>query len=135
MMTSYPLNTSGEIQVPARRTQPAWGKWGLRLAAITYLAAFVAVPVIVVNVEGFRSGLGLFWASLSRPAALNAIWLTLWTAAVMTVINVVMGTLTAYVLASYRFPGKELLNTLVDLPFAIPTLVTGVMLVLLYGPQ
>jgi len=134
-MTSYSLNAPGEISLSARRTQPAWGKWGLRLAAITYLAAFVAVPVIVVNVEGFRSGWDLFWASLLRPAALNAIWLTLWTAALMTVINVVMGTLTAYVLVSYRFPGKEILNTLVDLPFAIPTLVTGVMLVLLYGPQ
>ncbi|MCC6803389.1 MAG: ABC transporter permease subunit, partial [Anaerolineae bacterium] len=51
------------------------------------------------------------------------------------VINVVIGTLTAYVLTSYRFPGKRILNALIDLPFAIPTLVTGVMLVLLYGPQ
>src|SRR5205085_3043846 len=76
-----------------------------------------------------------FWASLVRPAAINAVFLTVWTAAVMTLINMVMGTLTAYVLVTYRFPGKNLLNTLVDLPFAIPTLVTGVMLVLLYGPQ
>jgi len=135
MMTSYPLTPSSDINFSTQRIQPAWGKWGLRLAAITYLAAFVAVPVIVVNVEGLRSGWDLFWGSLVRPAALNAIWLTLWTAALMTVINVIMGTLTAYVLVSYRFPGKEILNTLVDLPFAIPTLVTGVMLVLLYGPQ
>ncbi len=134
-MTTYPLEPTSEIEIPTRRAQPAWGKWGLRLAAITYLVAFVAVPVVVVNVEGFRSGLDLFWASLVRPAALNAIWLTLWTAALMTVINVIMGTLTAYVLVTYRFPGKDILNTLVDLPFAIPTLVTGVMLVLLYGPQ
>src|SRR5882724_2706112 len=135
MMASYSLNPSSEIRLPARQAQPAWGKWGLRVAAITYLVVFVAVPVVVVNVEGFRSGLDLFWASLVRPAALNAIWLTLWTAALMTVLNIIMGTLTAYVLVSYRFPGKEILNTLVDLPFAIPTLVTGVMLVLLYGPQ
>lgn len=134
-MTSYTLIPSRDIQIPTRRTQPAWGKWGLRVAAATYLLAFVAVPVIVVNVEGLRSGWDLFWASLVRPAALNAIWLTLWTTSVMTVINVIMGTLTAYVLVTYRFPGKEILNTLVDLPFAIPTLVTGVMLVLLYGPQ
>jgi sulfate/thiosulfate transport system permease protein len=135
MMTSYPLNPIRQIELPAPRTQPAWGKWGLRFAAIIYLVTFVAVPVVVVNVEGFRSGLDLFWASLVRPAALNAIWLTLWTAALMTVINLIMGTLTAYVLVTYRFPGKDILNTLVDLPFAIPTLVTGVMLVLLYGPQ
>jgi sulfate transport system permease protein len=117
------------------RPQALSGAWGLRLAAITYLVAFVAVPVLVVNVEGFRGGLELFWESLTRPAALSAIWLTAWTAAVMAVINVVMGTLTAFVLVRYRFPGKDILNSLVDLPFAIPTLVTGVMLVLLYGPQ
>jgi len=114
---------------------PPWGAWGLRLAVLTYLVAFVAVPVIVVNVEGFRPGLAAFWESLTRPAAISAVWLTVWTAAVMTMINMVMGTLTAYVLVTYRFPGKELFNSLVDLPFAIPTLVTGVMLVLLYGPQ
>src|SRR3954470_6129963 len=112
MMTSYPLTPGREIQIPTRQAQPAWGKWGLRLAAATYLLAFVAVPVVVVNVEGLRSGFDLFWASLVRPAALNAIWLTLWTAALMTVINVIMGTLTAYVLVTYRFPGKEILNTL-----------------------
>jgi sulfate transport system permease protein len=99
------------------------------------LFALVAVPVLVVNIQGFRGGLETFWSSLMNPVAGRALLLTLWTAAVMALINVVMGTLTAYVLVRYRFPGKDLLNTLVDLPFAIPTLVTGVMLVILYGPQ
>ncbi|MBZ0282176.1 MAG: sulfate ABC transporter permease subunit CysT [Anaerolineae bacterium] len=135
-MAEYPLYSEKIIGVSGKRTQAsAFGAWGLRLAAITYLVVFVAVPVLVVNVEGFRGGLDLFWNSLTRPAALNAIWLTVWTAAVMAIINVIMGTMTAYALVHYRFPGKELLNSLVDLPFAIPTLVTGVMLVLLYGPQ
>jgi sulfate transport system permease protein len=111
------------------------GAWGLRLAALTYLLVFVAVPVLVVNAQGFRGGLETFWASLTSPVAGRALLLTLWTAAAMALINVIMGTLTAYVLVRYRFPGKDLLNTLVDLPFAIPTLVTGVMLVILYGPQ
>jgi sulfate transport system permease protein len=62
-------------------------------------------------------------------------YLTLWTSAVMTVINTIMGTLTAYVLVRYQFPGKGILNSIVDLPLAIPTLVTGVMLVILFGPQ
>jgi sulfate/thiosulfate transport system permease protein len=132
------------IEIPVNIPKPAagplaahlpWGAWGLRLTAIIYLVALVAVPVIVVNVEGLRGGLDVFIASLTRPAAMNAIFLSVWTAAVMTVINVAMGTLTAYVLVKYRFPGKEIFNTLIDLPFAIPTLVTGVMLVLLYGPQ
>lgn len=129
METSFPLPTT------TRRTPVPWGRWGLRVSAITYLLVFVAVPIFVVNVEGLRGGLEAFITSLARPAALNAILLSVWTATVMTIINMVMGTLTAYVLVTYRFPGKNLLNTLVDLPFAIPTLVTGVMLVLLYGPQ
>jgi sulfate transport system permease protein len=69
------------------------------------------------------------------PAAWSALKLTLWTAAVMTLINTVMGTITAYVLVRYGFRGKTLLNSLIDLPLAIPTLVTGVMLVILFGPQ
>ena len=79
------------------------------------------------------------WAGMVRailqPVAWHALMLSLWTAGVMAVINAVMGTLTAYVLVRYSFPGKRLLNGLIDLPFAIPTLVTGVMLVVLYGPQ
>ena len=81
------------------------------------------------------AALAEFGRSLTRPAARAALALSLWTAAVMTVINAVFGTLTAYVLVRYRFPGRALLNALIDLPFAIPTLVTGVMLVILYGPQ
>jgi sulfate/thiosulfate transport system permease protein len=61
--------------------------------------------------------------------------LTLWTAAVMTVINTIMGTLTAFVMVRYDFPSKRILNGIIDLPLAIPTLVTGVMLVILFGPQ
>ena len=95
----------------------------------------VIVPLIVITVEGLRGGLDALWVSVTRPAALQAIWLSVSTAAIMAVVNVLMGTLTAVVLARYRFPGKQLFNALIDLPFAIPTLVTGVMLVLLYGPQ
>jgi len=96
---------------------------------------FALVPVIVVSVQGLRGGWDAFWLSISRPAAINAMWLSIWTAAVMAVINAIMGTLTAYVLVHYHFPGKGLLNILIDIPFSVPALVTGVMLILLYGPQ
>jgi len=120
---------------PVARPQVPFGAWGLRVAALTYLVALVAVPIIVIVIAGFREGLGVFWASVTRPAALSALWLTIWTAGLMTLFNIVMGTMTAYVLVSYKFPGKRILDAMIDLPFAIPTLVTGVMLVLLYGPQ
>jgi sulfate transport system permease protein len=107
----------------------------LRAAALTYLIVLIVVPLAVISAEGFRAGWGAFWETITHPAALSAIWLSVWTAVAMMSLNVVMGTLTAYVLVNYRFPGRRLLDTLIDLPFAIPTLVTGVMLVLLYGPQ
>jgi sulfate/thiosulfate transport system permease protein len=109
--------------------------WGLRFSALTYLVVMIAIPVFVVYLSGFREGWTGFWANITNPAALAALRLTIQTSAIMAVVNVVMGTLTAYVLVAYDFPGKSLFNLLIDLPFAIPTLVTGVMLVLLYGPQ
>jgi sulfate transport system permease protein len=93
------------------------------------------IPLAVIFQDGLRDGLGSLWQSVTSPIAWSALRLTLWTSALMALVNAVMGTLTAYVLVRYNFPGKGLLNAIVDLPLAIPTLVTGVMLVVLYGPQ
>lgn len=112
-----------------------WGRWGLRLIAVSYLLIMLVIPLLAVVQDGFSGGLAGLWVDLSRPAARAALWLTLWTSAVMTFINAIMGTLTAYVLVRYNFPGRSFINALIDIPFAIPTLVTGVMLVILYGPQ
>lgn len=112
-----------------------WQRWGLRALAVSYLAVMLLLPLAAVAQDGLSGGLAGLWRDISRPAAWSALKLTLWTAAVMTLINTVMGTLTAYVLVRYRFPGRSLANALIDIPFAIPTLVTGVMLVILYGPQ
>jgi sulfate/thiosulfate transport system permease protein len=113
----------------------SWGPWALRAAAISYLAILLILPLAAVAEDGLSQGLAGLWRDISRPAAWAALKLTLWTAAVMTLINAVMGTLTAYVLVRYDFPGKSVVNAVIDIPFAIPTLVTGVMLVILYGPQ
>ncbi len=118
-------------QAPARIS----GALAVRLAAFSYLAIMLIIPLGVILQDGLQDGLAGLWGAISRPVAWNALLLSLWTAAIMAVVNAVMGTLTAYVLVRYRFPGKALLNGIVDLPFAIPTLVTGVMLVVLYGPQ
>ena len=111
------------------------GAIAVRLAAFTYLAIMLIIPLAVILQDGLQDGPAGLWNAISRPVPWNALLLSLWTAAIMAIINAVMGTLTAYVLVRYRFPGKALLNGIVDLPFAIPTLVTGVMLVVLYGPQ
>lgn len=93
------------------------------------------IPLLVILQDGLRQGLGEFWRQVTLPMAWHALKLTLWTSTVMTIINTIMGTLTAFVLVRYEFPGKKLLNAVIDLPLAIPTLVTGVMLVILFGPQ
>ena len=121
------------IQDTPRRAP--WGRWGVQSAAFTYLAVLLLIPLAVIFQDGLKGGLAALWQSISLPTAWSALRLTLWTSALMAMINVVMGTLTAYVLVRYSFPGKALLNAIVDLPLAIPTLVTGVMLVVLYGPQ
>lgn len=112
-----------------------WGRYGLRAAAVSYLLVMLVIPLLIILQDGLSGGLAVLWKEVTRPIALSALWLTLWTAAVMTVINAVMGSLTAYVLVRYDFPGKSAFNAVIDLPLAIPTLVTGVMLVVLFGPQ
>jgi sulfate transport system permease protein len=99
------------------------------------MGAFVVIPTIAIVTKGFGNGLSSLTDALSSTGAVQAILLTLVMAALTGVINGVFGTLLAYVLVRLRFPGRGVLGTLVDLPFAIPTLVAGVMLVALYGPN
>jgi sulfate/thiosulfate transport system permease protein len=127
---SQPLPTV----TPSRQRRP-WGRWSVRAAALSYLALMLIIPLLVIFQDGLSQGLRGLWEAVSQPVAWAALMLTLRTSAIMVVINTIMGTMTAYVLVRYDFPGKSLLNALVDLPLAIPTLVTGVMLVILYGPQ
>ena len=134
MATAVPVS-AGEAHDLQPRAGLPWGRWGVRAVALSYLAVLLIIPLAVIFQDGLSLGLAGLWRAVTLPIARSALWLTFWTAAVMAVINAVMGTLTAYVLVRYQFPGKALLNGLVDLPFSIPTLVTGVMLVVLYGPQ
>jgi len=129
MTTTSPLTA----QNTPRRAR--WGRWGIQSAAWTYVTVMLLIPLTVIFQDGLRDGLGALWQAVSMPIAWSALRLTLWTSALMAIINAIMGTLTAFVLVRYNFPGKSLLNAIIDLPLAIPTLVTGVMLVVLYGPQ
>lgn len=112
-----------------------WGRWSVRGVALTYLVVLLVIPLAVIVQDGLREGVVEFWRQITQPIAWEAMKLTFWTSCVMTLINTVMGLVTAYVLVRYNFPGKSLLNAVIDLPLAIPTLVTGVMLVVLFGPQ
>lgn len=118
-----------------RRAPLPWGRWGLRITAVLYLGLMIVLPLAAVAQHGLADGLTAFLDDVTQPLAIEALGLTIGAAVAMTAVNAVMGTLTAYALVRYRFPGRAILDGIVDLPFAIPTLVTGVMLVALYGPQ
>lgn len=107
----------------------------MRSVAILYLGLFVLLPVVAVIVRGYGNGLTNFTDAMSAIGAWNAIRLTVILAAITALTNGVFGTLLAYVLVRVPFPGRSLLSAIVDLPFAVPTLVAGVMLVALYGPN
>jgi hypothetical protein len=110
------------------------GRVGLRSAALIYLGGMIALPLGAVISKGFANGLGSLRSAMAAPGAVAAIRLTIITALLAALINAIFGTLLSFVLVRYRFPGRGVLSAVVDLPFAIPTLVTGVMLVALYGP-
>jgi sulfate/thiosulfate transport system permease protein len=123
------------VSRPAALRDAHRGRLALRAAVIAYVGVMVVLPLAALVEHGLADGLTALWQAVTQPVAAAAILLTLWTAALMAIINAVFGTLTAWALVRYEFPGRSALSALVDLPFAIPTLVTGVMLVILLGPQ
>jgi sulfate/thiosulfate transport system permease protein len=123
------------VSRPAEIGDVRRGQLALRSGVLIYAGVLVALPLASLVQHGLAEGLLGLWRAVTSPVAAEAIRLTLWTAALMAGINALMGTATAWALVRYEFPGRGILSALVDLPFAIPTLVTGVMLVILLGPQ
>ena len=107
----------------------------LRSISFLYVGILILLPIAAITVEAFKGGIDTLWTNITNYQALQAIKLTFQTAVIMVVINVMTGVATAWVLVRYDFPLKNLMNALIDLPFAIPTVVTGIMLVALYGPN
>jgi len=112
---------------------PGPAQRSVTFAITLYVVLLVAVPLAALVHAGFAQGLSALWETVQLPVARGALWLTIWTATVIAIVNAVLGTATAWVLVRYRFPGRQVLSALVDLPFAIPTLVAGMMLAVLYG--
>jgi sulfate/thiosulfate transport system permease protein len=105
----------------------------LRIVALGYLALLLVVPVAMVFYRAFEPGVDHAWAAVTTPEAQHAFWLTLVMVAVAVPVNTVFGVTCAIVLARHRFPGKAVLNSLIDLPFAVSPVVVGLALILVYG--
>jgi sulfate transport system permease protein len=107
----------------------------LRSLSLGYIGLLIILPVFAVSFEALRAGVETVWHEVTLPQALTALRLTLTLAFIIAIVNIITGTATAWVLVRYEFPLKKIINAIIDLPFAIPTVVTGIMLVTFYGPK
>ncbi|MBN9595876.1 MAG: sulfate ABC transporter permease subunit CysW [Afipia sp.] len=131
MVINRPKSTSAhEI-----RTEPFLVRWTLITIAILFLTIFVVLPLVVVFTEAFSRGVGAYFSALSDPEALSAIRLTLTVAAISVGLNLVFGVIAAWAIAKFEFRGKVFLITLIDLPFSVSPVISGLVFVLLFGAQ
>ncbi|MFZ2175871.1 MAG: sulfate ABC transporter permease subunit CysT [Rhodococcus sp. (in: high G+C Gram-positive bacteria)] len=144
-MSEKPTTTGGGgttvLSPPVRRTPEkiarvtgAVGPLGIGIASL-WLSIIVVLPLAALAVAAFGDGIGGFVDAITSPVALASLRITVLVSAVVAVINVVMGTLIAWVLVRDEFPGKRVVNALIDLPFALPTIVASIVLLSLYGPE
>jgi sulfate transport system permease protein len=117
------------------RADPVWLRRTLIAVAFLFLALFIVVPLLNVFAQAFTKGVAAFGAAVSHPDALSAVWLTVVTALIAVALNVVFGVVTAWVVTKYDFRGKTLLISLVDLPFSVSPVISGLVFILLFGAQ
>jgi sulfate/thiosulfate transport system permease protein len=122
--------------VHARATgESALARWLLIGAAIVFLGAFLVLPLAAVLIEALRKGLGAYFVALVEPDAVAAIRLTLAAAAIAVPANLVFGLAAAGAIAKFDFRGKQVLITLIDLPFSVSPVISGLVYVLIFGAQ
>jgi sulfate/thiosulfate transport system permease protein len=116
-------------------TEPAAIRWVLTAVALVFLTLFLAVPLVAVFTEAFRRGWDAYAESITEPDAIAALELTLTAAAIAVPANLIFGVSAAWAIGKFRFRGKQLLITLIDLPFAVSPVISGLVFVLLFGRQ
>ena len=125
---------------PIRRVHPVTSetplvRWGLTIVALAFLGAFLVLPLLSVFAGALAKGVAAYGRALVTPDALAAIRLTLLAAGIAVPLNLVFGIAAAWAIAKFSFPGKNILITLIDLPFAVSPVISGMVYVLLFGAQ
>ena len=121
--------------LPDATTEPTWVKWTLILTALAFLTLFLFVPLATVFAEAFKKGVGVYLAAITDPDALSAIKLTLIAAGISVPLNLAFGVAAAWCIAKFDFRGKNVLLTLIDLPFSVSPVISGLIYVLVFGLQ
>lgn len=116
-------------------TEPRWLRGVLIAAALGFLALFLFVPLAAVFYEALKKGVAVYFAAITEPDALSAIKLTLLAAAIAVPMNLVFGVAAAWAIAKFEFRGRDLLLTLIDLPFSVSPVIAGLIFVLVFGLQ
>jgi sulfate transport system permease protein len=137
--TLTPRRDDTEVSSRPARPEPAARRRSVRPLGVgvvgLWLSVVVLLPLAALAVTSVQGGLAGFAAAVSEPGARAALWVTVWVSAVVAVVNAVMGTVVAWVLVRDDFPGKRVVDALIDLPFALPTIVASIVLLSLYGPN
>jgi sulfate transport system permease protein len=127
------VQASTGSQRPAHLTEASWVKWLLITIALLFLTLILILPLITVFSEALKKGFDVYIAAISEPDALSAIKLTLTAAAIAVPLNLLFGLAAAWSITKFNFKGKNVLITLIDLPFAISPIIAGLIFVLLFG--
>ncbi len=125
----------GELPVVSNVLEPAWVRILLITIALAFLTLFLFVPLVAVFAEAFKKGAGVYFAAITDPDSVSAIKLTLIAAGISVPLNLVFGVCAAWAIAKFEFRGKSVLLTLIDLPFSVSPVISGLIYVLLFGAQ
>ncbi|AVH48159.1 MULTISPECIES: sulfate ABC transporter permease subunit CysW [Acinetobacter] len=134
------LNTNSnalaeKLQSRDATREPTWVRYTLIAIAFIFFLSCLILPLILVFVEAFKQGIGVYAQALVHPDTLSAVKLTLLTAAIAVPLNVIFGIAAAWSVAKFNFRGKSILTTLIDMPFSVSPVIAGLMLVLIFGTQ
>jgi len=135
MPTQIDLKKAATIISTRATTEPATMRWLLIGAALLFLGLFLFVPLVAVFFYALQKGAAVYIAAISEPEAFAAIKLTLLITVIAVVLNLIFGLAAAWAIAKFEFPGKNFLITLIDIPFAVSPVISGLIFVLLFGAQ
>ena len=131
-MSATAGNASRTIPKPVSRGT-IWIRRTLIAIVVIYVGTLILAPIAALVAGAFKNGLGAIFQALNQPDVLAAFWLTIKISLVVVLVHTIFGTIVAWVLVRDRFPGRDLLNGLIDMPFALSPVVVGYMLLLLFG--
>jgi len=120
---------------PAALQEPRFIRFLLTFIALAFLAFFIVLPLVSIFITAFQKGVDVYFAAITHPDALAAIQLTLTVIAIVVPLNAIFGIMAAWALTKFNYKGKNLLLTVIDLPFAVSPVIAGLVFILLFGAQ